>query len=86
MPDIKPIRPRFHLEVLNANQLEEIRSATLHVLEHVGVCFPSERALRVFAEHGAQVDMDSQVVRLSPDLVTETISHAPRSYVMSGRV
>ena len=85
MPDIKPIHPRFHLEVLSAEQLEAIKSATLHVLEHIGVCFPSERALRVFAEHGAQVDTDSQIVRLSPDLVTEAMSHAPRSYVLSGR-
>jgi trimethylamine--corrinoid protein Co-methyltransferase len=85
MTNIKPIQPRFRLDVLSAEQLEAIKSATLHVLEHIGVCFPSERALRVFAEHGAQVDTDSQIVRLSPDLVTEAMSHAPRSYVLSGR-
>jgi trimethylamine--corrinoid protein Co-methyltransferase len=84
-PNIKPIHPRFHLEVLSAAELETIRSATLHILQHVGVHFPSERALRVFAEHGAQVDMDSQIVRLSPDLVTEAMSRTPRSYVLSGR-
>jgi trimethylamine--corrinoid protein Co-methyltransferase len=85
MPDIKPIHPRFHLEVLSADELAAIKSATLHVLEHVGVHFPSERALRVFAEHGAQVDSDSQIVRMSPDLVLEALSHAPRSYALSGR-
>ena len=85
MVDIKPIRPKFHLEVLSGDELVAIRSATLHVLEHVGVCFPSERALRIFAEHGAQVDVDSQIVRLSPDLVTEAMSHAPRSYLLAGR-
>jgi len=85
MTDIKPIRPRSHLEVLNADELAAIQSATLHILEHVGVSFPSERALHIFAEHGAQVDMDGQIVRLPPDLVTEAMSHAPRSYVLSGR-
>ncbi len=85
MIDIKPIRPRFHLEVLSADELGAIQSATLHILEHVGVAFPSERALRIFAEHGAQVDTDSQVVRLPPDLVLEAMSHAPRSYLLSGR-
>ena len=84
-PNIKPIHPRFHLEVLSAAELETIRSATLHILQHVGVHFPSERALRVFAEHGAQVDVHSQIVRLPPDLVTEAMSRAPRSYVLSGR-
>jgi trimethylamine--corrinoid protein Co-methyltransferase len=85
MVDREPIRSKFNLEVLSGDDLAVIRSATLHILEHVGVCFPSERALRVFAEHGAQVDVDSHIVRLPPDLVTEAISHAPRSYVLSGR-
>jgi trimethylamine--corrinoid protein Co-methyltransferase len=85
MIDIKPIRPRFHLEVLSADELGAIQSATLHILEHVGVAFPSERALRIFADHGAQVETDSQVVRLPPDLVLEAMSHAPRSYLLSGR-
>ena len=85
MIDIKPIRFKSHRGVLSAAELAAIQSATLRVLEHVGVCFPSERALRVFAEHGAQVDLDGQIVRLSPDLVTEAMSLAPRSYVLAGR-
>jgi trimethylamine--corrinoid protein Co-methyltransferase len=85
MPDIKPIRAWFHLEVLSEEQLAAIKSATLHVLEQVGVQFPSERALRVFAEHGATVDLDGQIVRLPPDLVLEAMSRAPRSYVLAGR-
>ena len=85
MIDIQPIRPKFRLEVLSAAELADIRAATLHTLEHVGVQFPSERALRLFAEHGAQVDAESQIVRLPPDLVIEAMSHAPRSYMLSGR-
>ncbi len=85
MSDIKPIRPKFHLDVLSADQLAEIKSATLHILEHVGIHFPSERALTVFAEHGAQVDREGQIVRLSPDLALEAMSAAPRSYILSGR-
>ncbi|UCC86097.1 MAG: trimethylamine methyltransferase family protein [Anaerolineales bacterium] len=85
MPSIKPIRPRFHLEVLSATQREAIKSATLRVLEQTGVKFPSERALRVFAEHGAWVDMATQIVRLPPDLVLEAMGRAPRSYVLTGR-
>lgn len=85
MIDIKPIRPKSHQGVLSAGELAAIQSATLHVLEHVGVCFPSEKALSVFAEHGAQVDVEGQIVHLPPDLVTETMSHAPRSYTLAGR-
>jgi trimethylamine--corrinoid protein Co-methyltransferase len=85
MPEISPIRSKFKLEVLTAGQLAEIRSTTLHVMEQVGVHFPSERALGVFAEYGANVDWERAVVRLSPELVIEAMSQAPRSYTLSGR-
>lgn len=85
MVDINPIRPKYHLEVLSADELVSIQSATLQLLENVGVRFPSERALGIFAEHGAQVDKVSQIVRLPPDLVTKAIGHAPRSFKLAGR-
>jgi trimethylamine--corrinoid protein Co-methyltransferase len=82
---IEPIQPKFHLEVLDAGQLEAIRSGTLQVLAEVGVCFPSERALRVFADHGAQVDWERRIVRLSPEMVTGALAQAPRSFLLAGR-
>jgi trimethylamine--corrinoid protein Co-methyltransferase len=85
MPSIQPIQPGFHLEVLRPDQLESIQTATLHVLEHVGVHIPSERALEVFAEHGARVDTAGGRVRLPPELVTRALSHAPRAYTLAGR-
>jgi trimethylamine--corrinoid protein Co-methyltransferase len=85
MANYRPIKPKLHVNVLNTDQVAEIRAGTLHILETVGVHFPSERALRVFAEHGAQVDVESQIVRLSPDLVMEAMSYAPRTYTLSGR-
>jgi trimethylamine--corrinoid protein Co-methyltransferase len=83
--DIQPIRPAFKLEVLSTDQLAQIKSATLRILEQTGIRFPSERALQVFAEQGAQVDEASQVVRLPPDLVMEAMARAPRTYLLSGR-
>ena len=64
MVNIQPIKSKLHLDVLTIDQVAEIRSATLHILETVGVHFPSERALRVFSEHGAEVDRENQIVRL----------------------
>jgi trimethylamine--corrinoid protein Co-methyltransferase len=85
MAKIEPIQPRFRVDVLNTDQVAEIRSATLHILETVGVHFPSDRALRIFAKHGAQVDAESQIVRLPPTLVHKAMSHAPRTYNLGGR-
>jgi trimethylamine--corrinoid protein Co-methyltransferase len=85
MPDIQPIRSRLHLEVLNPAELTELKSATLDILENIGVRFPSRRALQIFADHGAQVDEDSAIVKLSPDLVLGAMRHAPRTYTLAGR-
>lgn len=86
MINIEPIQSKLALDVLSSDELGTIQSATLEVLEKVGVRFPSERALRIFAEHGAEVDKENQIVRLSADLVQKALSHAPRSYTLSGRV
>jgi trimethylamine:corrinoid methyltransferase-like protein len=58
MPNIAPIQSKLHLEVMNAQQLADIKSATLHVLEHVGVHFreptyPSMAALRTLGPTAA---------------------------------
>jgi trimethylamine--corrinoid protein Co-methyltransferase len=46
---------------------------------------PSEKCLRIYAEHGAQVDFENHIVRLSPDLVVASLSTAPRYYTMGAR-
>ena len=86
MPNLKPIRPRLHLEVLSSDQLRAIQTATLDVLANVGVRFPSDQALSVFESHGAKVDRETQTVRLAPDLVKEALGRAPRSYTLGGRL
>jgi trimethylamine--corrinoid protein Co-methyltransferase len=85
MPEIKPIQPKLRLDVLTTEQLESIKSATLDIMENVGVHFPSERALYVFSDHGARIDWDTKIVRLRPELVMGAMRHAPRSFVLSGR-
>ncbi|MFN2188081.1 MAG: trimethylamine methyltransferase family protein [Candidatus Promineifilaceae bacterium] len=76
---------RIQIETLSIEQLAKIKEATLHILQAVGIHFPSEKALKVFAEHGAQVDWESQIVRLSPDLVLGAMKYAPRTYALAGR-
>jgi len=85
MIKIQPIRSKLSLEVLSARELTDLKDATLHILETVGVHFPSERALRTFAEHGAHVDMQRQIVRIPSNLALDAMRHAPRSYTLAGR-
>jgi len=84
-PQLQPIVPAYHLRILDDEQLEQFKSATLEILEETGIHCPSEKALNIYAQHGAQVDFERQIVKLPPDVVMEAMSHAPRYYTMGAR-
>lgn len=84
-PPIEPLRTQYKLSCLENEQLDNLREATLHILENTGVQFPSEKALAIFAEHGAQVDHDSQVVKIPRDLVLTAMSTVPRYFTLGAR-
>lgn len=73
------------IRYLDDAQLTALKEGTLHLLEEVGVRFPSRRALELFADHGARVDMRTQMVRIPPDLVARSMASAPRAFVLAGR-
>lgn len=85
-PQLQPIVPSYHLRILSDEQLEQLKSATLEILEEVGIHCPSEKALDIYAEHGAQVDFENQIVKLPSEVVLEAMSHAPRFYTMGARL
>jgi trimethylamine:corrinoid methyltransferase-like protein len=84
-PDILASPSTNQHQVLSQSQLDTLKVGTLHVLEDIGVRFPSQKALEIFADHGADVDWDTQIVRIAPDLVEKALSTAPRSFVLGGR-
>jgi trimethylamine---corrinoid protein Co-methyltransferase len=75
----------YRLDLLSESQIGKIQSGTLTLLEEVGVQFPSRKALEIFSDHGAIVDMDKKLVRIPSDLVHKAMSTAPRSFVLGGR-
>jgi len=84
-PRLQPIIPSYRIRILTDEQLRQFRSATLEILQEVGVHCPSEKARAVYAEHGAQVDAKKQIVKLPADVVLSAMSHAPRFYTMGSR-
>ncbi|MEJ2732042.1 MAG: trimethylamine methyltransferase family protein [Anaerolineae bacterium] len=84
-PQLQPIVPGYRLRILSDEQLAQFKSATLQILEEIGVHCPSEKAQGIYAEHGAQVDFENQLVKLPPDVVLEAMSHARRFYTMGAR-
>jgi len=85
-PAIEPIRATFRADCIAEKQLDELQEATLIVLEEVGVKFPSEKALAIFADHGAQVDHETQVVKLPRDMVKKALASVPRYFQVGARL
>jgi len=84
-PPIDPIIPAYHIRILSDEQLEQFKSNTFEILEKTGFHCPSERALNIYAENGGNVDFENKIVKLSPKVILEALSHAPRYYTMGGR-
>jgi trimethylamine---corrinoid protein Co-methyltransferase len=84
-PTLQPIVPAYHVKILDDEQLDQLQSATLEILEQVGIHCPSKKALKIYAEHGGLVDFSRQVVKLPSQIVLEAMSHAPRFYTMGAR-
>ena len=76
-------RPR--LEILTPAAIRRIHEATLEVIETVGVRFPSERALDLWAAHGATVDRETSIVRVPGHIIDAALRTAPPVYTLAAR-
>ncbi len=84
-PPIEPIRTSRKLNFLDDQQLDQLQDATLQILENTGIQFPSEKALAIFTEHGADVDHDSQIVKIPRELVLKAMKSVPRYFTLGAR-
>lgn len=84
-PLLQPIRPAKHFHIIDEGQIDQLAKGTLEILAETGIHCPSDKCRRIYADHGAQVDFEKQIVRLPPDLVTASLSTAPRFYTMGAR-
>ena len=67
------------------DELREIHGATLEVLSRTGVFVEDDEAREIFAAAGAEVDPETNVVRLPAHLVEDAVRSAPSTVVMCGR-
>jgi trimethylamine--corrinoid protein Co-methyltransferase len=76
---------RRPLEILSPAEVQRLHEASLKILAEVGCTYHSQAALDVLAEHGAQVDRETTVAKLPPELVQQALTTLPRSFVLGGR-
>ena len=84
-PLLQPIRPKQQYHILDEEQIQTLADGTLEILAETGVHCPSDKCMKIYADHGADVDFENQIVRLSPDLVHASLNTAPRYYTMGAR-
>ena len=75
--------PKLSLNILTPEEVQQIHTATLDVIESVGIRFPSSKALDVLEAHGAAVDRDSMVARIPGTVIEDYLAKAPPTYDLS---
>ncbi len=72
-------------EVLSPSEVERIHRASMTILETTGIRVDFALARDIYRQAGAQVDDQTQRVRLSESLVRKALSHAPARFQLFGR-
>jgi trimethylamine--corrinoid protein Co-methyltransferase len=84
--EIKSItNPKLKLEILTPSEVRKIHDATLWTIEKVGVKFPSDKALDIWAANGADVNRESKIVKVKPELIESALKKCPPVYPLSAR-
>ncbi len=73
------------LEMLDAEQVEQLHQASMEILETTGIVFMDDEALDLWSSAGAKVDKAKQRVRLERDLVMELVAKAPPAFTWRAR-
>jgi len=71
-------------EVISQDEIRQIHAASMQVLATTGIKVDYAVARQIFARAGAQVDEETQIVRLSEALVMQSIAKAPKSFRLYG--
>ncbi len=77
--------PRLSLNILSSEDVRRIHTATLDLIESVGVRFPSHKALDIWEAHGAKVDRQTMIVRAPGRLIEDALKKAPPVYTLAAR-
>lgn len=82
----RPRRNRLGgVELINAEALEQIHEASLHILENFGIEFMAADARAEFVRAGALSDEETGRVRIGRDLVEAALATCPRYFELTPR-
>ncbi len=70
---------------LTQEQVEQVHEASLEILENTGMLVRHEKARRIFAQHGCQVDSEKQTVKFPRKVVEQFRVMIPPTFTFRGR-
>ena len=74
-----------YMKVLSADEIEQIHTKTLELLEEIGVKVETEEARNLLEEHGAIVNEDGEnFVKFPEELVMEQLEKVPSEFSLWG--
>jgi trimethylamine--corrinoid protein Co-methyltransferase len=82
---MKPFQERNHLSILSDDEISNIHTATLEVLERTGVIVREKNALKLLEQAGAVVDHETNLVKIPSNLIEEAVSKTPKSFIWHAR-
>lgn len=74
-----------YFSFLENHEVKRIHDAALEILAQTGLLVRNKKARRRFAEHGANVDETTEMVRIPPDVVERYLAMVPPSITLRGR-
>lgn len=72
------------LEFLSDDEVHTVHSASINVLEKIGVEVENENAMKIFAQAGAKIDLEKKRVYISEALVKEALAKVPPEIKLYG--
>jgi len=76
---------RAVLNPLTKEEEDIVHSESIRILEEIGIKVTSSEVLLMLKDVGAEVDVKTQLVKVSEALVKEALAKAPREFSMSAR-
>ena len=77
--------PLSPLELISPEKIEQLHTASMRILEEIGLDFWDDEALNLWQNAGAKVDYEARHVWLDRNLVLELVAKAPSSFTWRAR-
>jgi trimethylamine--corrinoid protein Co-methyltransferase len=77
--------PKLSLEILTREEIQRLHTASLDVIENVGIRFPSKLALDIWEANGAKVDRQTSIVKVPGHIIEDALKQAPPKYSLAAR-